>query len=46
MPLCKLHCIICTGFAVYKNAHTGLSTTLSLELEDEVAQSSCKWLRI
>lgn len=34
MPLCKLHCVIYTGFAVYKSAHTGLSTPLSPELED------------
>lgn len=44
MRLCKLHCVICTGFADYKNAHAGLSTPLSLELEDETAELPWKWL--
>lgn len=44
MPLSRLHCVIFTGFAVYKNALTGLSTPLSLELEDKVAELPCKWL--
>lgn len=44
MPLCKLHCVICIGFAVYKNAHIGLSTPFFLELEDEVAELPCKRL--